>query len=109
MALARAATHASDLDQWTNAMQAQPRQPRDDMEVERPINEARRDRRTHVEAPADSDGRAASEAHAPRPHPPVEEPEEHPEEHAPETEPDTDPDANSDSPQRPPRPGKAPR
>jgi hypothetical protein len=77
------------------------------LEVERPINGARRDRHTHVEAPADSDGRTASDAHTPRPHPPVEEPEEHPEEHVPETEPDSDPDTNSDPTHRPPRPGKA--
>jgi hypothetical protein len=90
-------------------MQGQPRQPQDDSDVERPINGARRDQRTNVEAPVDSDGdRNVSEAHTPRPHPPVEEPEEHPDEHAPETEPDSDSDAEPDQ-RRPPRPGKVPR
>lgn len=91
-------------------MQEPPRKPRDDVDVERPINGVRRDQRTNVEAPVDAGpGGAARKAHTPRPHPPVEEPEEHPEEHVPEKEPDDDTEAGSDEPCRPPRPGKAPR
>lgn len=85
-------------------MQEQPRKPQD-VGFERPINGARRDGRTSVEAPA-NDGRGA---HTPRPHPPVEEPEGQPEEHAPENEPDGDSETGSDQTRRPPRPGKAPR
>ena len=91
-------------------MKEQPRSPQDDVEVERPINGARRDRRTNVEAPVDAGpGGDSREAHTPRPHPPVEEPEEHPEEHVPEKEPDEDSETGSDQPRPPPRPGKAPR
>ena len=86
-------------------MQEQPPKPQDDLDVERPINGARRDQRVGVEAPVN----AGREAHTPRPHPPIEEPEEHPEEHAPEREPDGEPDSGSDPPRRPPRPGKATR
>jgi hypothetical protein len=88
--------------------------PEDEVTVESAIAGANRNRRTSIESPIDTDGatdveRSLSEAHTPRPHPPVEEPEEQPDEHAPETEPDSEPDADSDQRRRPPRPGKAPR
>ena len=50
-------------------MQEQPPKPQDDLDVERPINGARRDQRVSVEAPVN----AGREAHTPRPHPPIEE------------------------------------
>jgi hypothetical protein len=102
---------------WTNRINPMPTRqnhPQDEVSVEPPIAGANRNRRTSIESPADADAagdveRSISEAHTPRPHPPVEEPEEQPDEHAPETEPDSEPDADSDPRRRPPRPGKAPR
>lgn len=87
--------------------------PQDEVAVEPPIAGGSRNRRTSVESPVDTDvadvERSVSEAHTPRPHPPVEEPEEQPDEHAPETEPDSEPDADSEQRRRPPRPGKPAR
>jgi hypothetical protein len=99
---------------WINAMPTRQNHPQDEVSVEPPIASANRSRRTSIESPADPEvagdvERSLSEAHTPRPHPPVEEPEEQPDEHAPETEPESEPDADSDPRRRPPRPGKAPR
>ena len=112
--LARAASQVHDLDQWITAMPTHRTHPEDEVSVESAIAGANRNRRTSIESPIDTDGaedieRSISEAHTPRPHPPVEEPEEQPDEHAPETEPDSEPDADSEQQRRPPRPGKAPR
>jgi hypothetical protein len=104
-----------DLHEWMNAMQTYPDNPQDEVALDSPIAGAYRNRRTNVESPVDHPDAAAdveghtTDAHTPRPHPPVEEPEEKPDEHAPETEPDSEPDADSDQRRRPPRPGKAPR